>query len=101
MSFPAAGTGTPGWLVAVKGWLFLLPDEDPEFTWKRSSNAREKYMGRKGAVFAEARSGLCLGCQVIDDYSVNSSGLQPVETFLLSEKGKSFKPVCSLGLHSG
>lgn len=43
-------------------------------------------MDRKGTLFAQVHSGVCLYCQVIDDYSINSSELQPVETFLLSEK---------------
>lgn len=43
-------------------------------------------MDRKGTLFAKVHSGVCLYSQVIDDYSINSSELQPVETFLRSEK---------------
>lgn len=53
---------------------------------KHLSNAHKKWMDRKSTLFAKVHSGVCLYCQVIDDYPINSSELQPVETFLLSEK---------------
>jgi len=43
-------------------------------------------MDSKGALFAKVHSGVCLRGQVIDDDSINCSELQPVETFLPSDK---------------